>query len=150
MSSDAFASFWDSLVDKRFDAEVDLSKDERLIYAANLLRGAVLESGLAGYFLETEANEIRDAHEALQVLALAEPLRLLQQAQEIALNGAPLPESDETLTLFDEDLSEDEYEAAIDDLGERLAPIQDQLLMQDDAIFDTINRFAIEKGLLSA
>ncbi len=149
MSIEAFGSFWDALVDKRFGADTVLSKEERLIYAANLLRGAVLESGLVGYFLETEANEIRDTHEALRSLDLAEPLRLLQQAQEIALNGAPLPDSDETLTLFDEDLSEDEYEAAIDDLGERLAPIQDQLLLQDDAIFDAINRFAIEKGLIS-
>src|SRR5690606_5398753 len=130
-----------------YSTEAALSRDERLFYAANTFRGSVPRSGLIGYFENTECNVIRDAHHALAALGLSEALSLLQEAQEIVLNGQALPETDQCVALFDYDLPEEELERAMDNLDEKVQDVQNQLYLQDDAIFDSLCRFASERNL---
>ena len=106
MTDKEFADYWASLVEKKYSPKAELSSDERFFYAANVFRGTVPRSGLIGYFENTEANVIHDAHHALAMLGLSEVLRLLQEAQEIVLNRKPLPDSQQWITLFDYDLPE--------------------------------------------
>lgn len=147
MSDEEFEAYWSSLVKKKYSTEDALSDDERIFYAANLFRGSVPRSGLIGYFENTECDVIRDAHRALAALGLIEALRLLTDAQQIVLNGEPLPETEQLLTLLDDDLPEEEYEQAMDELDERVAEIEKLLCLQDEAIFDSLCDFAKEKRL---
>lgn len=147
MTDKQFADYWASLVEKKHSAKVELSSDERLFYAANVLRGSVQRSGLIGYFENTEANVIHDAHHALAMLGLSEVLRLLQEGQKIVLNGQLLFESEQCVAFFDYDLPEEELEKAIDDLDKKVRGIQDQLYLQDRAFFDSLCRFADERSL---
>lgn len=147
MTDEEFSTFWTFLVDKKFRKQAALTDDERIFYAANLFRGSVPRSGVLGYFENNTCDEIRDAHHALQVLVLAGPLRLLQQAQHIVLRGEPLPDSDEFVTLYDEDLSEEEYAEAMDELDEKVADIQEQILTHYQPIFEALCRFADERNL---
>lgn len=147
MTDEEFTNFWRFLVEKKYSTKAELSSDERVFYAANIFRGSVPRSGLIGYFENTECDVIRDAHNALVTLGLSESLRILQEAQQIFLNGAPLPDTDQFVTLFDYDLPEQELESAMDDLENRVSDLQDQLYLQDQAIFDSLCRFADEKRL---
>lgn len=147
MTDKEFADYWVSLVEKKYSAKAELSSDERIIYAANFLRGSVPRSGLIGYFENTQVDVIRDAHRAFATLGLSEVLRLLQDAQKIVLNGHPLPDTDQCLTFFDYDIPEEELEKAMDDLDEKVRGIQDQLYLHDQAIFDSLCRFANERRL---
>ncbi len=147
MTDEQFADYWGSLVKKKHSTKAALSSDERVFYAANVFRGSVPSSGLIGYFENTECDLIRDAHHALATLGQFESLRLLQDAQKIVLNGHPLPESDQCLTLFEADLSEEELEQAMDDMEKKLSDIQNQLYLQDGAIFESLCRFAEERNL---
>jgi len=149
MTDKEFADYWTSLVEKKHSTKAALSSDERLFFAANILRGSVPRSGLIGYFENTECDVIRDAHRALVTLGLPEAHRLLQDAQNIVLKDAPLPETDQCVTLFDYNLPEEELEEAMDDLDERVSDIQNQLYLQDQAIYDSLCRFADERSLRS-
>lgn len=144
MTDEEFSDYWSFLVKKK---HATLSIDERVFYAANILRGSVPRSGLMGYFENTECNVIRDASDALATLSLPETQRLLQDAQTIVLNGAPLPETDQRLSLYDDSLTEEEFARAMDDLDEKVSDIQSQLYSQDQAIFDALCRFADERQL---
>lgn len=147
MTDQEFADYWTSLVEKKHSTKALLSPDERLFYAANIFRGSVPRSGLIGYFENTEWGVIREAHQALESLGLHEARRLLGEAEEIVLAGARQPAAHERLTLFDDDLSEDEFEQAMVDLENRVSEIQNQVYRQDQAIFDALCRFAEEKSL---
>lgn len=147
MTDEQFSDYWKSLVDKRYSKKEPLSSDERVFYSANIFRGSVPRSGLIGYFENTECDVIRDAHHALTVLDLPDAARLLQDAQRIALNGNPLPETNECMSLVDEDLPEEEQDEAMEELEEKLQAIQEQLYLQNQAIFDALCRFADERGL---
>jgi hypothetical protein len=85
MTDKEFEDYWAYLVEKRHSAKAALSCDERVFYAANLLRGSVPRDGLIGYFENTECDAIREAHHALATLGVPEALRLLQAAQEIVV-----------------------------------------------------------------
>jgi hypothetical protein len=147
MTDKEFADYWAFLVEKKFSTKAALSSDERAFYAANIFRGSIPRSGLIGYFENTECDVIRDAHDALAMLDLTDALKLLQDAQKTVLNGAPLPETDQCLTLFDDNLSEEELELAMDELDKRVGDIQNELYLQDQAIFDSLCRFADERSL---
>lgn len=149
MTDKEFADYWEFLVKKKY-SKAALSSDERVFYAANVFRGSVPRSGLVGYFENTECNVIRDAHHALATLGLLEALKLLQDAQKIVLNGGPLPETDQCLTLYDDDLSEEEVGEAMEALDESVQEIQDQLYLQDRPIYDALCRFADERSLSGA
>jgi hypothetical protein len=148
MTDEEFDNYWEYLVKKkRQSANAALSSDERVFYAVNTFRGSVPRSGLIGYFENTECDVIRDAHHGLATLGLPEALRLLQEAQTFVLNGDPLPETDRLLPLFDDGLPEEELEQAMDDLDEKVRDVEDQLYLQDQAIFDSLCRFADERNL---
>ncbi len=147
MTDKEFTDYWTYLVKKKYSTKAALSSDERVFYAANIFRGSVPRSGLIGYFENTKCDVIRDAHQALVTLGLSEAVRLLQDAQKIVLHGAPLPETDQCISLFDYDLPEEELELAMNDLDSRVSEIQHQLYLQDQAIFDSLCRFADEKRL---
>ncbi len=147
MTDEEFTDYWKFLVEKKHSTKAALSSDERVFYAANIFRGSVPRSGLIGYFENTKGDVIRDAHHALVTLGLSEVLRLLQDAEKIVLNGAPLPETDQFVSLFDYDLPEEELELARDALDDRVSHIQGQLYLQDQAIFVALCRFADEKRL---
>jgi hypothetical protein len=146
MTDEEFADYWTVLVEKKHSTKAALSSDERVFYAANIFRGSVPRSGLIGYFENTECDVIRDAHHALAILGLPDALRLLQDAQRIVLNGDPLPETGQFVSLFD-DLPEEELEQAMDDLDERVRDVHNQLYLHDQAIFDSLCRFANDRGL---
>jgi hypothetical protein len=148
MTDEEFADYWTALVEKtHHSTSGNLSRDERIFYSANILRGAVPRSGLIGYFENTPCDVIRDAHVALAVLGLSDALKLLQQAQSIILKGDPLPDTDQFTTLFDYDLPEEEVAEAMDDLDRIVRDVQNQLNLQDQAIFDSLCRFADERRL---
>ena len=147
MTAEEFSDYWSFLVEKKYSTKAALSSDERVFYAANIFRGSVPRSGLIGYFENTECDVIRDTNHALATLGLPEALRLLKDAQIIVLNGAPLPETDQWVTLFDESLPDEELEQAMDDLDKRVSDTQNQLYLQDQAIFDSLCRFADERSL---
>jgi hypothetical protein len=147
MTDKDFADYWAFLVEKKYSTKAVLSSDERAFFAANIFRGSVPRSGLIGYFENTGCDVIRDAHLALAMLGLPEALTLLHDAQEIVLNGRPLPETDQCITLFDFDLPEEELEQAMKDLDERVRSVQIQLYLQDQPIFDALCRFADERNL---
>jgi hypothetical protein len=148
MADEEFGDYWAFLVAKKHrSTNAALSTDERMFYAANMFRGSVPRSGLIGYFENTECDVIRDAHHALAALGLPEALMLLQDAQRIILNGGPLPETGQFVTLFDYDLPEEELTQAMDDLDEKVRDVQSQLYLQDKAIFDSLCRFADERDL---
>lgn len=147
MTDHEFEDYWFFLVKKKHSAEMPLSSDERIFYSANMLRGSVPRSGLIGYFENTSCDVIRDAHESLVRLKLHEALKLLQDAQRIVMNGHPLPETDQCLTLYDDNLSEADLEKTMDDLDDRVSDIEDQLLLQDEPIYEALCRFADEKNL---
>lgn len=147
MTDKEFIDYWTYLVKKKYSTKAALSTDERVFYAANIFRGSVPRSGLIGYFENTECDVIRDAHQALVTLGLSEALRLLHDAEKIVLNGAPLPETDQCVSLFDYDLPEKELELAMDELDNKVSDIQEQLYLQDQPIFDALCRFADEKRL---
>lgn len=151
MTDDEFWEYWTYLVKKKHEehpsTDDSLTSDERVFYSANIFRGSVPRSGLLGYFLNTECDVIRDAHHALSVLGLPDALKLLQDAQRIILNGESLPEKDQFLTLYDNDLPDEELEKAMDDLDGKVREIQEQLYLQDDAIYDSLCRFADERKL---
>ena len=91
MTDEEFADYWSYLVEKMQTSTYNgLSKDERVFYSANILRGSVPRSGVVGYFENTECDVIRDAHHALSTLGLTNALKLLQDAQRIILEGDPL------------------------------------------------------------
>ena len=119
MTDKEFEDYWAVLVEKKYSTKTALSGDERIFYAANIFRGSVPRSGLIGYFENTECDVIRDAHHALAALGLPEALRLLQDAQQIVLDGDQLPETEQFVTLFDDDLPEEDYEQAMEDLDEK-------------------------------
>lgn len=147
MTDQEFEDYWSLLVEKKYSAKVQLSSDERMFYAANILRGSVPRCGLLGYFENTSCDVIRDAHTALATLGLHEVLELLTNAQRIVLNGHPLPDRDQCLSLFDHSLPEADLEKAMEDLDERVRDLQNQLCLQDELIFNALCRFADEKGL---
>ncbi len=147
MTDEEFSTYWSFLVEKRHAATEALSRDERVFYVANIFRGSVSRSGLTGYFESTECDVIRDADHALATLGLPEAQRLLQDAQKIVLNGAPLPETDQCLSLYDDSLTEEEFARAMDELEEKLGEIQRQLYAQDQAIVEALCRFADERQL---
>lgn len=147
MNDQQFQDYWTWLVDKKHAANATLSHDERVFYAANVLRGCVSGGGLLTYFENTSADDIRDAHHALATLGLSDALQLLQAAQAMILNGRELPAGDTCLSLYDEDLSEEQVEQAMEELDEKVAVVQDKFVEQDDAIFDALCRFAAENAL---
>jgi hypothetical protein len=148
MTDEEFADYWTFLVKRKHESTFeDLSEDERIFYAANIFRGSVPRSGLIGYFENTECEVIRGTHHALSMLGLSDALKLLQDAQRIILKGDPLPETDQFVTLFNCDLPEDEVEKAIDDLDGLVQDFQYQLYLQNQAIFDSLCRFANQKKL---
>lgn len=148
MTEKEFTDYWTTLVKKKYHSTpVELSRDERIFYCANIFRGSVPRSGLIGYFENNECDVIRDAHVALAVLGLPDALRLLEQAQSIILNGNPLPETDQYLTLFDDRLPEEEVAKAMDELDEKARDIQNQIYLQNQAIYDALCRFADERSL---
>lgn len=148
MTDDEFSDYWACLVEKvRQSTHATLSSDERIFYAANMLRGSVPRSGLIGYFENTECGVIRDAHHALVMLGLVDALKLLQSAQELVLKGRPLPDGDQFLALCDDGVPREEREKAMDDLDELVQPVQDQLYDQDHAIWNALCRFADERRL---
>lgn len=147
MTDNEFSDYWAFLVERKHSGKSELSCDERIFYAANVFRGSVPRSGLVGYFENTQADVIRDAHHALATLGLSEVLKHLQDAQEIVLKGHPLPETDECVSLFNYDLPEEELEKAMDELNEAVGCIQDQLCRHDLVIFDSLCRFADERRL---
>lgn len=149
MTDQEFEDYWAFLVKKKHWETATLSSDERVFYAANILRGSVPRSGLVGFFENTSCDIIRDAHDSLATLGLHEALTLLQDATRIVMNGHPLPETDQCLTLFDYDLPEADLEKAMDELDENVGNIQDQLYLQDQLIFSALCRFADEKRLLA-
>ena len=148
MTDEDFADYWTFLVKRKQESTYDdLLEDERIFYAANIFRGSVLRSGLIGYFENTECEVIRGTHHALSMLGLSDALKLLQDSQRIILKGDPLPETDQFVTLFNYDLPEEEVEKAMDDLDRLVQDVQDQLYLQDQAIFDSLCRFADQRKL---
>ncbi len=148
MNDKEFTDYWTALVNKKYHSTpADLSRDERIFYCANTFRGSVPRSGLVGYFENNECDVIRDAHVAIAVLGLPDVLRLLEEAQTIILNGNPLPETDQYLNLYDFSLPEEEVYKAMDDLDEKVQDIQNQLYLQNQAIYDALCRFADERSL---
>jgi hypothetical protein len=148
MTDEEFSDYWGYLVEKMQTSTYDgLSKDEKVFYSVNILRGSVPRSGVVGYFENTECDAIRDAHHALSTLGLTNALRLLQDAQRIILKGDPLPETDQFVTLVDDELPEEAFEKAMDDLDERVRDVQNLLCLEDQAMFDSLCRFADERSL---
>lgn len=148
MTDETFADYWEYLVDKIHRASYQAATaDERIFYSANILRGSVPRSGIVGYFENTACDVIRDAHHALSTLGLPDALKHLQDAQQLILNGNPLPETASFVTLFDSSLAKEERDKALDDLDESVRDIEHQLGEQDEAIFDALCRFADEKSL---
>lgn len=148
MTDSEFAEYWTSLVRKKQLASYHgLSTDERIFYAANLLRGSVPRSGLIGYFENTDFDSIRDVEPALRVLGLGELLRILEDARRIVLQDREVVQSDRFLTLFDEHLSEEEEELARERLDECLRDFEERFNAQDRLFFDALCRFADSRNL---
>jgi len=148
MTDKQFTDYWTTLVEKKYHSTcAKFSRDERIFYSANIFRGVVPRSGLIGYFENNECDVIRDAHLALAVLDLPDALKLLEEAQSIILNGNPLPETDQYLTLYDFSLPEEEVYKAMDDLDEKVQDVQSQIYLQNQVIYDALCRFADERGL---
>ena len=148
MTDEQFADYWRYLVEKvNRSTYHGLSKDERVFYSANILRGSVPRSGLVGYFENTECNVIRDVKHSLSTLGLSEVLKLIQDAEAVILRGNSLPETDQFLELFDEGLPAEELENAMDELDENVRDIERRLCLEDQALFEVLCRFADEKCL---
>lgn len=148
MTEQEFGDYWTYLIDKKYQpGNASLSEDERVFYAANSFRGSVPRSGLIGYFDDTECAEIWDAQRALAQLGLTEALQLLEAALRVVLHNQPLPNTQEFIKLFDDALSEEEFERANEELDAQMQDLQEQLYLQDVPIYDALFRFADEKQL---
>jgi len=147
MTDEEFSAYWSFLVQKKHAVMQTLSSDETVFYAANVFRGSLSDSGLTGYFENTECDVIRDADNALATLGLSEAQRLLQDALKIVFKGAPMPDTDQYLSLYEDSLDEEDFARAMDELEEKLGEIESRLQSQDHAICDALCRFADERQL---
>lgn len=126
-----------------------MTENERHFYAVNLLRGSVPRSGFIGYFENWTIAEILAAHEGLRLLNLDGARVLLERAQEVALDGRPLPEEATSLTIVSHSLTEKEYERESERIEAALSPIEDAFCELDDEIWAALCEFATRHNLKS-
>jgi hypothetical protein len=149
MTDKDFEILWRRLVSKKHGKPpVALTKAERLFYAANWLRGSVPRSGFIGYFDNSTGDDIRDAHEALALMGLDKSLVLLQKAQALILGDTPLPAAAGRVSVFADDLSEEEHGKSSDKLDLAIQPIEESFYECDDIIFQALSRFADQHKLM--
>ena len=148
MTDQDFSELWTNLVERDSGRRLPtLSREERMFFAVNLLRGSVPRSGLIGYFENVTGRDIFDAHQGLTELKLFSVLSLLQQAQAIILGDRPLPPDELPVQVLSDSLTDTEYEAAINRLDAAVHPIQERLLESDDDIWNALCQFASGQGL---
>jgi len=144
-----FAALWKDLVArKQRDPVHGLTKQERLIYAANRFRGAGWYDGFMGYYKDSTGDEIWDAHEALRVMNLETSLDLLKRAQETIFGDAPPPKGPDKVEMFTAEWSEEERVNATEELDDVLKPIEIDLRRCDNEIWDALCKFAGQHHLL--
>jgi hypothetical protein len=148
MNDAQFEALWNDLVDKKYEQPAGaLTKQERLFFAANMLRGSVPRSGFIGYFENSSGDDLRDAHEALRIMRLDDILKLLERAQQIVLRDQPLPVGDDLIEVFPADLTEEAAEKASDELDAALRAVQESFYKCDDRFFEALCKFADDNGL---
>jgi Domain of unknown function (DUF4375) len=148
MTDDAFDALWSNLVERSHrTGGIPLTEDERHFYAVNLLRGSVPRSGFIGYFENWKTSGILAAHTGLRALNLDAARTLLEKAQEVALDGRPLPKDATSLTIVSHTLSEEEYERESDRIEAALSPFEDAFCELDDEIWAALCEFAARHEL---
>ena len=148
MTDQEFNELWTNLVHRSSGTtSPPLTRDERLFYAVNLLRGSVPRSGFIGYFENFTGREIHDAHDVLKELNLDAVLSLLQQAQAIALGDRPLQDDALPIHVFPDSLTEKEYEETSDRLDAAMQPLEKRMYEFDSDIWRAICQFAAQRHM---
>ena len=143
-----FERLWTNLVDRRYGKTGEpLNESEELLYALNLFAGGVPRSGMIGYFENSTGKEIHDAKAALTVLGMESHRRIIDDAQEILMEGKALPSSDVQIEIIPRDLSEEEYEAYSERLENKIAPVEERFEAIEDDLYDGIDRLIEIKGI---
>lgn len=148
MTDEEFSKLWTNLVHRGSGtASPALTREERLFYSVNLLRGSVPRSGFVGYFENFTGREIHDAHEGLKELGLSSALSLLQQAQAIVLGDRPLQDDALPIQIFPDSLTEKEFEEASERLDAAMQPLEKKMYELDSDIWQALCQFATQRDI---
>ena len=140
-----FERLWTNIVDRKYKKVGEpLNEIEQLLYALNLFAGGVPRSGMIGYFENSTGKEIHDAKAALTVLGMEPHRKIIDDAQEILMDGGALSSSDEQVEVIPRDLSEEEYEVYSEQLESRIAPVEERF----DALLNLNDIVVVFPGVL--
>ncbi|MBY6031566.1 DMP19 family protein [Marinobacter daepoensis] len=136
-----FRALWRELVDKVYNREggfSQLTDDEKLYYAVNVLIGEVYNGGFNQYFDNSAGGHYRHAELGLIQLGATHSLELLRQAKATLFGAADVPGN------------RAERFAALDQIAEppNLKALNDQFYEDPDALEDKLRAFAEAAGLL--
>lgn len=146
MNDDMFEDLWTNLVDRSTgDTSNPLTKDERIFYSINLLRGSIPSGGFLGYFEICTQRDIRDALEGLTELHLDEVASILRTALSNVLGDTPLSDELSPVQVVSPSLDEDEYIEECERIAARMQPLEKQLLDLDSAILRALYQLASER-----
>ncbi len=148
MEPEDFERLWTSLVDRKYGKTGDpLDESEQMLFGLNLFAGGVPRSGMIGYFENSTGKEILDARSALRTLGLERPLKILDDAQRILMDGATLVPTDEQIEVVPRDLSEEEYEAYSEKLESKISSTEEEFEAIEDDLYDGIDRLIQIRGI---
>lgn len=136
-----FRAFWRQLVDKVYNGDggfAQLTDDEKLYYAVNVLIGEVYNGGFNQYFDNSAGGHYRHAEHGLIRLEATHSLELLRQAKVALFGEADVPEN------------RAERFAALDQFAEPpyLDALDDDFYKDPDALEDKLRAFAEVAGLV--
>jgi Domain of unknown function (DUF4375) len=148
MKDSDFEKLWMNLVDRKYKKTGEpLNENEQLLYALNLFAGGVPRSGMIGYFENSTGKDIHDAKAALTVLGMEPHRRIIDDAQDILMDGRPLPSTDDQVEIIPRGLSKEEYEEYSERLESMIAPVEDRFEALEDDLYDGIDRFIEISGI---
>jgi hypothetical protein len=146
MTDDMFEDLWTNLVSRSAeDASNPLTRDERIFYSINLLRGSVPRSGLLGYFELCTQRDIKDALEGLTELHLNEVALILRTALNEVVGDTPLSDELTSVQIVSPSLNEEEYIQECDRIAAGMQPLEKQLIDLDSAILYALCQFASQR-----
>lgn len=146
MTDDMFEDLWTNLVSRSAgDASNPLTRDERIFYSINLLRGSIPRSGFLGYFESCTQPDVKDALEGLTELQLNEVASILRTALNDVLGDKSLSDELTPIQVVSPLLDEEEYMRECDRIAARLQPLEMRLLDLDAAIFHALCQFASQR-----
>ena len=146
MTEEEFEKLWKDLVNRFFRNKSELTREELLFYAVNILRGSVPRSGFIGYFENNEGPTIMAAKEGLMEMNLQTGLKILEIAQEIIMGDSPLPTDDKPIMLLPHD-TEEQYKKACEKLEFALHKVEKDFYEYEEKLWEGLLNYASDNQL---